>query len=255
MVTFEESSGILFTCDAFGSYGSITGTIFDDQLSTEQYDFFMNEALRYYANIIGGFSMFVAKAIDRLKELDIRMIAPSHGIIWRENPQNIIDAYARFAGYMNGPAEPEITVIWSSMYGNTEQVVNAMVQGVRSVGLPVHIHRVPNDDIGFILASAWKSAGLIIGMPTYEYKMFPPMAWTLDMFGRKKVWNKKVLRFGSFGWSGGAQREFELLTEKLRWDFLEPVEWNGAPTDEDLDWAVAQSKKLAKQIKGESNNS
>ena len=255
MVTFEESSGILFTCDAFGSYGSITGTIFDDQLSTEQYDFFMNEALRYYANIIGGFSMFVAKAIDRLKELNIKMIAPSHGIIWRENPQDIIDAYARFAGYMNGPAEPEITVIWSSMYGNTEQVVNAMVQGVRSVGLPVHIHRVPNDDIGFILASAWKSAGLIIGMPTYEYKMFPPMAWTLDMFARKKVWNKKVLRFGSFGWSGGAQREFELLTEKLKWDFLEPVEWKGAPTDEDLDRAAAQSKKLAKQIKGESNNS
>lgn len=249
MVTFEQSSGILFTCDAFGSYGSITDTLFDDQLSTEQYDFFMDEALRYYANIIGGFSMFVTKAIDRLKDLDIQMIAPSHGIIWRENPQNIIDAYSRFASYTNGPAEPEVTIIWSSMYGNTEQVVNAMVQGVRSEGLPVHIHRVPNDHVGFILASAWKSAGLIVGMPTYEYKMFPPMAWALDMFARKKVWNKKVLRFGSFGWSGGAQREFETLTEKLKWDFLEPVEWNGAPSDEDLDLAAARSKELARQLK------
>ena len=249
MVTFEQSSGILFTCDAFGSYGSITDTIFDDQLSTEQYDFFMDEALRYYANIIGGFSRFVTKTIDLLKELDIKMIAPSHGIIWRENPQNIIDAYARFAGYMNGPAEPEVTIIWSSMYGNTEQVVNAMVQGVRSEGLPVHIHRVPNDHVGFILASAWKSAGLIVGMPTYEYKMFPPMAWVLDMFARKKVWNKKVLRFGSVGWSGGAQREFEFLTEKLKWDFLEPVEWNGAPTGENLDQAAAQSKELAQKLK------
>ncbi len=251
MFTFEQSSGILFTCDAFGSYGAITDVIFDDQLSSEQHDFFTQEALRYFANIIGGFSMFVEKAVTQLKDLDIKMIAPSHGIVWREKPQEIIDTYLRFAGYMSGPAEPEVTIIWSSMYGNTEKVVNAMIQGVRSEGIPVHVHRVPNDHVGFILASAWKSAGLIVGMPTYEYRMFPPMAWTLDMFGRKKVWNKKVLRFGSFGWSGGAQREMDTLTEKLKWDFLDPVEWQGAPDDEDLKRAESQSRELARQIKEE----
>ncbi len=249
MFTFEQSSGILFTCDAFGSYGAITDVIFDDQLSSEQHDFFTQEALRYFANIIGGFSMFVEKAVAQLKDLDIKMIAPSHGIVWREKPQDIIDTYLRFAGYMSGPAEAEVTIIWSSMYGNTEKVVNAMIQGVRSEGVPVHVHRVPDDHVGFILASAWKSAGLIVGMPTYEYRMFPPMAWTLDMFGRKKVWNKKVLRFGSFGWSGGAQREMDTLTEKLKWDFLDPVEWQGAPDDEDLKRAEAQSRELARQIK------
>ncbi len=249
MFTFEQSSGILFTCDAFGSYGAITDVIFDDQLSSEQHDFFTQEALRYFANIIGGFSMFVEKAVTQLKDLDIKMIAPSHGIVWREKPQEIIDTYLRFAGYMSGPAEAEVTIIWSSMYGNTEKVVNAMIQGVRSEGIPVHVHRVPNDHVGFILASAWKSAGLIVGMPTYEYRMFPPMAWTLDMFARKKVWNKKVLRFGSFGWSGGAQREMDTLTEKLKWDFLDPVEWQGAPDDEDLKRAESQSRELARQIK------
>ncbi|MCD6389383.1 MAG: FprA family A-type flavoprotein [Desulfobulbaceae bacterium] len=249
MLTFEQSSGILFTCDAFGSYGAITDVIFDDQLSSEQHDFFMREALRYYANIIGGFSMFVKKAIDRLDGLDIKMIAPSHGIVWRENPREIIDAYLRFARYMNGPAEPEVTVIWSSMYGNTERLVNVMVQGVRSEGVPVHVHRVPDDHVGFILASAWKSSGLIVGMPTYEYRMFPPMAWVLDMFGRKKVCGKKVLRFGSFGWSGGAQRELQILTEKLKWDFLDPVEWQGAPSEDVLNLAAKSSRKLARQIK------
>ncbi len=251
MFTFEQSSGILFTCDAFGSYGAITDVIFDDQLSSEQHNFFTQEALRYFANIIGGFSMFVEKAVTQLKDLDIKMIAPSHGIVWREKPQEIIDTYLRFAGYMSGPAEPEVTIIWSSMYGNTEKVVNAMIQGVRSEGIPVHVHRVPDDHVGFILASAWKSAGLIVGMPTYEYRMFPPMAWTLDMFGRKKVWNKKVLRFGSFGWSGGAQREMDTLTEKLKWDFLDPVEWQGAPDEDDLKRAEAQSRELARQIKEE----
>lgn len=251
MLTFEESSGILFSCDAFGSYGAIADVIFDDQLSSEQHDFFINEALRYYANIIGGFSMFVEKAIAKLKGLDIKMIAPSHGIVWRENPQEIIDTYLRFAGYMTGPAEPEVTIIWSSMYGNTEKVVNKMIQGVRSEGIPVHVHRVPNDHIGFVLASAWKSAGLIIGMPTYEYRMFPPMAWTLDMFGRKKVWNKKVVRFGSFGWSGGAEREMALLTEKLKWDFQEPIEWQGAPDETVMERATAASQSLARQIRGD----
>jgi len=249
MMTYESSSGTLFACDAFGSYGTLNNVYFDDQLSTSQHDFFINEALRYYANIVSSFSTFVTKGIQRLSALDIKVIAPSHGIIWRENPQAIIDSYTRFASYLNGPAEAEVTVIWSSMYGNTEKLVNNIVQGVRSAGLPVHVHRVPDDHVGLILASAWRSSGIILGMPTYEYEMFPPMAWTLDMFRRKKIWNKKVLRFGSAGWSGGAQRELEHLTEKLKWEFIDPIEWKGAPTDVELDLALKQSRLLADKVK------
>jgi flavorubredoxin len=86
-------------------------------------------------------------------------------------------------------------------------------------------------------------------MPTYEYRMFPPMAWVLDMFGRKKVWNKKVLRFGSFGWSGGAQRELDNLTEKMKWHFLDPVEWQGRPDEAVLARAEEQARELARDIK------
>ena len=249
MMTFEESSGTLFSCDAFGSYGTLQGVYFDDQLSTRQHDSYIDDALRYYANIISAFSAFVIKGINLLRDLDIRVIAPSHGIIWRENPQAIIDSYARFAGYMDGPAEPEVTVVWSSMYGNTEKLVNNIVQGVRKEGLPVHVHRVPEEHVGLILGSAWRSAGIILGMPTYEYEMFPPMAWVLDMFRRKKVWNKKVLRFGSAGWSGGAQRELDALAEKLKWEFVEPIEWKGAPTAHELELATSQSQALAKLVK------
>ncbi len=249
MMTFEQSSGTLFSCDAFGSYGILNDVYFDDQLSTTQHEFFINEALRYYANIVSSFSTFVTKGIEKLQGLDIKAIAPSHGIIWRENPKAIIDSYARFASYLNGPAEAEITVIWSSMYGNTEKLVNNIVQGVRKEGLPVHVHRVPEEHVGVILASAWKSAGLILGMPTYEYEMFPPMAWVIDMFRRKKIWNKKVLRFGSAGWSGGAQRELTALTEKLKWEFVEPIEWKGAPGEIELELATQRSQELAKAVK------
>lgn len=249
MMTYEQSSGTLFSCDAFGSYGTLNDVYFDDQLSTVQHDFFINEALRYYANIVSSFSTFVSKGIERLSALDINVIAPSHGIIWRENPQAIIDSYSRFAGYLNGPAEAEVTVIWSSMYGNTEKLVNNIVQGVRSAGLPVHVHRVPDEHVGLILASAWRSSGIILGMPTYEYEMFPPMAWVLDMFRRKKIWHKKALRFGSAGWSGGAQRELDHLTEKLKWEFVEPIEWKGAAGQTELDLALKQSRLLADRVK------
>ncbi len=249
MATFERHSGILFSCDAFGSYGMITDTLFDDQLSSAQYDFFMAETRRYYANILASFSIFVEKALALLQPLDIKMIAPSHGLIWRKNPQEIMDIYSRFARYLHGPAETAITLIWSTMYGNTGQVVKAMVEGVRSEGVPLHLHRVPHDHVSFILASALQSAGIILGMPTYEYKMFPPMAWALDMFDRKKIWNKQVLRFGSFGWSGGAQRELEMLTEKLKWTFVDPVEWQGAPSEEVVKQAGLQAKKLAQRLK------
>ncbi len=251
MVTYEKSSKILFSCDAFGAYGAIGSAVFDDELSEEDHEFFYTEALRYYANIVSTFSGFVLKAINKLAGLDIRMIAPSHGIIWRENPERIVSLYKDFASYMEGPALPEITVIWGSMYGHTEEVLHSVVKGIRSENVPVHIHRVPNEDVSWALADAWKSSGLVFGMPTYEYKMFPPLVYVLDVFGIKHVWHKKVFRFGSWGWSGGAQKDFEARTEKLKWDFIEPVEWNGFADEKVHELAYERGKELAKRVKAE----
>ncbi|MCF7928398.1 MAG: FprA family A-type flavoprotein [Spirochaetales bacterium] len=249
MATFEYSTGVLFSCDAFGAFGSVGEAVFDDQLSSEEYDLFEREALRYYSNIVSSFSVFVQRAIKKLEDLDIKIIAPSHGIIWRERPTQIVEAYSRYASYLKGPAEPEITVVFGSMYGNTQKVVNRVVQGIRSQKVPVHVHQVPNENVSYVLASAWRSAGLVLGMPTYEYKMFPPMAQVIDMFERKHVQNKKVFRFGSFGWSGGAQKETDEMTAKLKWDFIDPVEWQGAPSDEDLGKAYEQAVQLAQDVK------
>lgn len=234
MMTYERKRGILFSCDAFGSYGSIDeNAIFDDQISSEKHKFFEEEALRYYANIVATFSPFVLKGLEKLGGLEVKVICPSHGIIWRDNPAVIIDLYNRYALYSKGPAEREVTIVWSSMYGHTKQVLNLVIETLRKKSIPVHVFQVPGDEIGYILASAWKSAGLIFGMPTYEYKMFPPMAHVIEELQVKKVTNKKVFRFGSFGWSGGAQKDFEAKTEKSGWDKLGSYEWQGTPTDAD----------------------
>jgi len=251
MITFEKESGILFSCDAFGSYGSITVSVFDDEISEKEHTFFDVESLRYYANIVGSFSKFVLRAIDKLKDFDIKVIAPSHGIIWRENPGQIIERYRKFAEYMEGPAEPEITVIWGSMYGNTEKVLHSVIKGIRSESVPVHVHRVPDEDVSWALASAWKSRGLVFGMPTYEYKMFPPIASVLNMFNLKHVQNKKVFRFGSFGWTGGAQKDFNAATENMKWDFIDPLEWKGKADEDIHKLAFDRGQELAQIIKAQ----
>lgn len=234
MMTYERKRGILFSCDAFGSYGSIAeDAIFDDQVSQEKHQFYESEALRYYANIVATFSSAVLRGLAKLGGLDIKVICPSHGIIWRENPSVIIEHYKRYAEYSQNPGEREVTVVWSSMYGNTKQIVSTVVETLRKKNLPVHVFQVPGDEIGYILASAWKSAGLVFCMPTYEYKMFPPMALTIEELLVKKVTKKKVYRFGSYGWVGGAQRDFDAKTEKAGWDILGHYEWQGAPTDAD----------------------
>ena len=249
MVSYEKTSKVLFSCDAFGSYGSLDDAVFDDQIGYEKHQYYEQESLRYYANIVASFSKFVAQAIDLLKDLEIKVIAPSHGLIWRENPGDIIERYRRYAAYADGPAEPEITVIWGSMYGNTEDVLKSVIQGIRSEQVPVHVHQTPNEDPSYALGSAWKSTGLVFGSPTYEYKMFPPMANILDLFERKHVFHRKVFRFGSFGWSGGAQKEFDARTANLKWDFLGPVEWQGRASEEVHALAKERGRTLAQDVK------
>ena len=250
MVTFEQSSGVLFSCDAFGSYGRVD-EIFDDQISNSKQEWYISEAERYYANIVAKFSRFVVRAIEKLAPLvpKISMICPSHGIIWRSNKGKIIDAYMRLAKYADGPAEPEVTVVWGSMYGYTKQMVDRVIQGLHAEGIKVHVHRVPNEEIGHVLGSAWRSSGLVLAMPTYEYRMFPPMAHVIDDFERKEVKRKKVLRVGGFGWSGGAAKEFTKLTDGLQWDCLPEVEWQGNATEEALQKGYEAARELACQVK------
>ncbi len=251
MVTYHANEKTLFPCDAFGSHGRIEDADFDDELSAEDLEYFERNTLRYYANIVAAFSPFVVKAIEKLvgAGLDIQVIAPAHGIVWRKDPGQIIQKFLRFASYMDGPAESEITLVWASMYGNTKKIVNEVIKGIRSEDVPVHIFQVPQDDVGHVLTYAWRSTGIALGMPTYEYKCFPPMAYLLDVLHDKRVRNREVFRFGSFGWSGGAQKEMERRTEGLNWNFIDSLEWQGAPKAETAKLAFERGALLARKVK------
>ncbi len=237
MVTYDEETGILFTCDAFGSFGKLEGSALDDGYSDAEIQAYEEGTIRYYSNIIGAFSPFVIRAIDKLKPLSIKMIAPGHGLVWHSRVEKIMQDYLDYAHYQKGCARREITLIWGSMYGMTEEAVKAAIEVLEASGIKYHVHKVPESSWGDILTSVWCSSGIILAMPTYEYKMFPPMAAVLDEIGKKKVQGRKVFRFGSYGWSGGAQKELDEIHEHLRlcWTFIEPHEFKGKAHLEDLE--------------------
>ena len=249
MMTYETSHRILFSCDAFGSYGALRGAIFDDEC--KDLGFYQKEALRYYVNIVAKFSKPVLKAIGKLADVPVEIIAPSHGLIWRKNPRLIVDLYKKWAEYASSETEAGITLIYGSMYGNTETMMNAVAQGISRVGVPLEIFDAARTHVSYILPSLWTKAGVMVGAPTYEGTLFPPMAQVLEMATLKRVLNKKVAMFGSYGWSGGALKHLKKIIEPVRWEMVDSLEFVGKPTDEDLKKGEEFGASFAEIIKAQ----
>jgi len=252
MMTYEPATGVLFSCDAFGGFGALKGILFDDQVQAADESFYYDEMLRYYANIVANFSRMVLKAIDKLAGIEVSVIAPSHGLVWRTNPQKVIENYVKFAEYSSGKSEPGITLLWGSMYGNTKLVTDAVMRGIAREKVPMEVFEVPGVDESYVLASVFKNRGVVVGAPTYEAKLFPPMAHVLDSIARKRMINKRAFSYGSYGWSGGAQREFDAIAESLKWERAAALEFRGAPTADDLHRAEDLAAAFARSIRDES---
>ncbi|MFA6844964.1 MAG: FprA family A-type flavoprotein [Sphaerochaetaceae bacterium] len=250
MMTYDIEDHILFSCDAFGAYGRYDHC-FEDELTSEQRASLHTETERYYANIVSSFSSFAQRGIKKLLDanLGIKIIAPSHGVVWRKNPMEAINWLLKLASYSAGPQEKEITLVWSSMYGNTKALVDVITKAIESEGVKLYVLQVPQTHESFVLEKAWRSSALIFGMPTYEYKMFPPMYHVLDILERSHVTGRKVMRFGSFGWSGGAQKQFDEFVTSMKLENIGAVEYQGYPTDADKKKAYDMAKALAREVR------
>ncbi|MBC8447714.1 MAG: FprA family A-type flavoprotein [Chloroflexi bacterium] len=248
MMTYETSQRILFSCDAFGGYGALRGAIFDDQC----YDlgFYQRESLRYYVNIVAGFSKRVLMAIEKLADVPVEIIAPSHGLIWRQHPQFIVNLYRKWAEYADSGGEVGVTLVYGSMYGYTEKMMNAVAQGISGAGVPVEIFDAARTHASYILPSLWTKVGVMVGAPTYEVSLFPPVAQVLDIAVHKRIRHKKVARFGSYGWSGGAQKHFERIIEPAKWELLDAFEFVGSPSQKELKRGEEFGARFAALVQG-----
>ncbi|MFY9506636.1 MAG: FprA family A-type flavoprotein [Caldicoprobacterales bacterium] len=251
MYTYEMNSKTLFSCDMFGAFGRMGDHIFDDELTKEERDFFEEEGIRYYSNVMTTFTPSLRKAIDKAKELEVKIIAPGHGPVYRKDPQRIIDDYSRYSLYAEGAGKNEVTILWGSMYGMTAKAVAHAETILKREGVKYNKLEMPLESESLMVATVFKSAGIIIAAPTYEYKLFPPVAAALNELGRKKITGKQAFRFGSYGWSGGAEKELKEIMDRNRmnWDFVESVEFEGSPKEEDLKKVEAGILELLENIK------
>jgi len=243
MMTYETSQKVLFSCDGFGGFGKLGEGIFDD--NCQKLDWYEREAVRYFSNIVVSFSKPVLMAIAKLANLPIDMVAPSHGVIWRKDPQRIIQLYEKWSRYREA-AEPGITFLVGSVYHFTEKMAQAVEEGMKKTGIKVNKFNVSTTNISYMLPSLISMQGVAIGAPTYEGRLYPAMTQVLDMAAFKHLSDKKAMYFGSFGWGGGALRQLTEKLETMKWELADALEFIGRPTTETLQRGQEMGEKFSR---------
>ncbi len=245
MVTYETKNKILFSSDAFGAFGSLRGAIFDDEIDKT---FYLEEAKRYFVNIIGKFAGNAGKAIDSLSSVDIRIIAPAHGPVWRTDIDLIVNLYRDLSNRM---VRDKVTLIYGSMYGFTENLAIYIAGRIAEKGVEIEVFNVTHTHPSFTMASAWDSKVVVFGGPTYDNDIFPPLLTHVEYLRSKMLKNKKYALFGSYGWSGKGYRRIQRTLEELEWELIEPiVEFRGAPTSDAKRKADELIENIVREIKG-----
>ncbi|MDW7672946.1 MAG: flavodoxin domain-containing protein [Bacillota bacterium] len=244
MMTYLTGENILFSNDAFGQHYA-SSSIFNDEVDlTEVYQ----ESLKYYANILTPFSKLVMKKIDEIKgfNLPLDMIAPSHGIIWRDNPLQIVEKYYQWA---DNYSEPKAVVLFDTMWENTEKMAAAIVKGLDAAGVDYKVHHVVKSDKNDMISDIFKAKGVIVGSPTINNRYLPTTAPILEEIRCLKFSNKMGAAFGSFGWSGESPKlleehlaasKFEIVQEALRVKFT--------PTEDELTACFDFGKAFGEKI-------
>ncbi len=244
MVTFEVKDAIAFTGDAFGSFKALDDGITDEEVDFKLYE---EETTRYFSNIVEKYTTYVKKALDKLSTINIKIIAPAHGIVWTKHLDEIIKIY-RDLSELKG--KKRVLILWGSMYGNTETVVNYVKQGVEEEGLEAIVMDVARVNLSYQLKETVENKGIILGFPTYDNEEFPPISFYLDMIRRKKISNKVVGFFGSSLWSGRALKKAADKLTELKWQIVEPIlEFRGKADSQLLEQAKELGKTIAKMVK------
>ncbi|MEW5801759.1 MAG: FprA family A-type flavoprotein [bacterium] len=199
MMTYEMSKKALFAGDVFGGFGAMETGIFDDEVDLAYYE---DEILRYFSNVIGKYCSSVQRAIDKIRGLDIRLVASTHGPVWRSNPREIISRYSQWS---RQEAEDGIVIVYGSMYGNTGKMMEAVARGIDPQKVEnIRIRNVSHDHLSYLIQDAWKYKAVLFASPTYDAHLFPPMDQFIRMLERKGLKNRAMGIVGTYGWSGGA---------------------------------------------------
>ena len=249
MMTYEKTEKVLFSGDAFGSFGSLDGGVLDAQLRVEKY---WDEMIRYYSNIVGKYGSPVQKALGLLSEIEIEAICSTHGPVWtvKENTEKVISIYDKLSRY---EAAPGVVIAYGSMYGHTEMMAETIAAQLAAQGIKdIVMHNVTKTNHSFILQDIFKYDTLIVGCPTYNNQLYPEMEYLLSKIENRDIKNRKLAYFGSFTWAGASVKRLSAFAETVKWEVVgDPVDMKYAPGKEIEEKCIALANAVAASCKNE----
>lgn len=245
MFTYIEEEALLLPNDAFGQHLA-TAERFADQVPDW---LVMEEAARYYANILLPVSSLVTRKIAEIQGMGIPIetIAPAHGLIWRENPAQIIEAYLRWA---RGDVKAKVLVVYETMWGSTERIARALVEGLLSEGVETALYGLPMTDPGEVIKELLDGKGILVGSSTHNGQMLPHMAAFLETIVGLRPTGRLGAAFGSYGWGPRAVKQMEEALTRARITVIESgldIRW--APDQDERARAVEFGRRFAREVK------
>ncbi len=250
MFSYLKEDGILFSSDAFGQHLAST-SCFDDQLPLGD---IMNESAKYYANILYLFSPLIQKLLKSLAELnlDIKMIAPDHGVIWRTHKDKIIKAYDKWS---KGEDSKKALIIYDTMWHSTEKMAQAIARGIEAENIPAELINLKVNHRSDVMTKILESRAVILGSPTLNNGILPRIGSFLIYMKGLKPTGKLGAAFGSFGWSGEAVGILNSMMEEMKIDLIgDGLRLKYIPTEENIAECFEYGRTLGKAINEKTEN-
>ncbi|MEK6692016.1 MAG: FprA family A-type flavoprotein [Nitrospirota bacterium] len=249
MMTYIKEDKLLISQDAFGQHYA-SASRFDDEFIKCFSVSELEDAVRdYYANILMPFGALIKKKVEEIQKmgLEIDMIAPDHGIIWRDDPSKVIKAYLDMA---DGKADLVVVIIYDTMWHSTEQMIPPILQGIKDEGVEVKVIKLRSTPMSGAIKEFWKSRGCLVGTPTLNNIMFPSVAEFLSHLRGLRPKKRIVGAFGSYGWGGGAVKEAYEEFKKMGLEVVEPgVQVVYRASSEDEKRCYEFGREFAKRMK------
>lgn len=245
MMSYDTTEGILFSGDAFGTFGTLDGAIFDDEITLSDYE---DEMRRYYSNIVGKYSNMVQKAFAKLNTVPLKKICPLHGPIWRSDPCKVISLYEKWSTYQ---AEEGVVIIYASMYGNGARTADYIARKLAEEGVrKIKVHDISKTHISYLISDLWRYRGVVLGSCAYNTQMFPLMEYLTTEIKYLGLRGRVLGLFGSYSWNGGGARNLQNFAAEICWETAgEAVDIFGTPTAEKLAACDNIAVEMARKIK------
>ncbi len=221
MVTYEETEKLLFSADAFGSFGALNGALFNDEVDFDRD--WLSDARRYYSNIVGKYGPQVQSALRKLSGLDIAMICPLHGPVWRSDLGYLLDKYDHWSRYE--PEEHTVAIFYGSMYGDTENAVNLLAGGLVEAGVKnISVYDVSSTHVSTLIAEVFRCSHLVLASPTYNNGIYPAMLNFLHDMKALNLQNRTVALIQNGSWVPASGNQMKaLLSEMKGMQLLDPI--------------------------------